>query len=136
MRIVVHGQQAFGRAVLERLLEQGENVVAVCVAPDKEGRPVDPLKELALEHSLPVHQPASWKTDESLELMKSFDADVCMMAYVLLFVPDSGCRDQCAQAGIIPVSPVAAADASGTVFHQLAHRHGFDPHGTEHFLAQ
>ncbi len=89
MRIVVHGQQAFGRAVLERLLEQGENVVAVCVAPDKEGRPVDPLKELALEHSLPVHQPASWKTGESLELMKSFDADVCMMAYVLLFVPDA-----------------------------------------------
>jgi methionyl-tRNA formyltransferase len=89
MRIVVHGQQAFGRAVLERLLEQGENVVAVCVAPDKEGRPVDPLKELALEHNLPVHQPASWKTDESLALMKSFDADVCMMAYVLLFVPDA-----------------------------------------------
>ena len=48
---------------------------------------MDPLKELALEHGLPVHQPASWKTAESLELMKSFEADVCMMAYVLLFVP-------------------------------------------------
>lgn len=89
MRIVVHGQQAFGRAVLERLLENGENVVAVCVAPDKEGRPIDPLKELALEHNLPVHQPASWKTDEALQLMKSFEADVCMMAYVLLFVPEA-----------------------------------------------
>lgn len=87
MRIVVHGQQAFGRAVLEKLLERGENVVAVCTAPDKEGRPMDPLKELAVEKGLPVHQPASWKTDEALELMKSFDADVCMMAYVLLFVP-------------------------------------------------
>lgn len=87
MQIVVHGQQAFGRAVLERLLEQGENVVAVCVAPDKEGRPTDPLKELALQHQLPVHQPASWKTDESLDLMRSFEADVCMMAYVLLFIP-------------------------------------------------
>lgn len=87
MQIVVHGQQAFGRAVLERLLEQGENVVAVCVAPDKEGRPTDPLKELALQHQLPVHQPASWKTDGSLDLMRSFEADVCMMAYVLLFVP-------------------------------------------------
>lgn len=88
MRIVVHGQQAFGRAVLERLLEQGENVVAVCTAPDKEGKPVDPLKELAVEKGLPVHQPASWKTPEALELMKSFDADVCIMAYVLLFVPE------------------------------------------------
>lgn len=87
MRIVVHGQQAFGKAVLERLLEQGENIVAVCTAPDKEGRPMDPLKELAEENGLPVHQPASWKTDEALALMKSFDADVCIMAYVLLFVP-------------------------------------------------
>ncbi len=89
MRIVVHGQQAFGKAVLERLLDQKENIVAVCTAPDKEGRPLDPLKELALDHSLPVHQPSSWKSDESLALMQSFDCDVCMMAYVLLFVPDA-----------------------------------------------
>ncbi len=87
MRIVVHGQQAFGKAVLERLLERGENVVAVCCAPTKEGKPEDPLAEFAREKGLPVHQPASWKTPEALELMKSFDADVCMMAYVLLFVP-------------------------------------------------
>lgn len=89
MRIVVHGQQAFGRAVLERLLERNENIVAVCTAPDKEGRPFDPLKELALEKGLPVHQPASWKTPEALELMNSFEADVCIMAYVLLFVPEA-----------------------------------------------
>ena len=88
MRIVVHGQQAFGKAVLEKLLERGENVVAVCCAPTKEGKPEDPLAELAREKGLPVHQPASWKTPEALELMKSFDADVCMMAYVLLFVPE------------------------------------------------
>ena len=89
MRIIVHGQQAFGKTVLERLLERGENVVAVCTAPDKEGRPTDPLKELALENGLPVHQPASWKTPEAVELMQSFDADLCMMAYVLLFVPEA-----------------------------------------------
>ena len=89
MRIVVHGQQAFGQAVLEKLLERGENVVAVCTAPDVEGRPMDPLKTLALEKGLPVHQPASWKTDEALALMQSFEADVCMMAYVLLFVPSA-----------------------------------------------
>ncbi|NYS25768.1 methionyl-tRNA formyltransferase [Rhodobacteraceae bacterium 2376] len=89
MRIVVHGQQAFGRAVLERLLERGENVVAVCCAPTKEGKPEDPLAELAREKGLPLHQPASWKTPEALELMQSFDADVCIMAYVLLFVPEA-----------------------------------------------
>ena len=87
MRIVLHGQQAFGQTVLERLLERGEDVVAVCCAPTKEGKPEDPLVELAHEKGLPVHQPASWKTPEALELMKSFNADVCMMAYVLLFVP-------------------------------------------------
>ena len=54
MRIAVHGQQAFGKAVLDRLLERGEEVVAVCCAPQKAGRPVDPLAEAAAENGLPV----------------------------------------------------------------------------------
>jgi methionyl-tRNA formyltransferase len=87
MRIVVHGQDAFGKAVLEKLLERGENIVAVCCAPDKAGKPEDPLKIFAREKGLPLYQPKSWKTPEALELMKSFNADVCMMAYVLLFIP-------------------------------------------------
>ena len=49
MRLVIHGQQAFGKAVLEKLIERGDNVVGVFCAPDKEGRPTDPLKECALE---------------------------------------------------------------------------------------
>ena len=89
MRIVLHGQQAFGQAVLERLLERGEDVVAVCCAPEKEGKPADPLAEFAREKGLPLHQPASWKTPEALELMQSFNADICLMAYVLLFVPEA-----------------------------------------------
>ena len=89
MRIVLHGQQAFGKAVLERLLERGEDVVAVCCAPTQEGKPEDPLAELAREKGLPLHQPASWKTPEALELMQSFNADICLMAYVLLFVPEA-----------------------------------------------
>ena len=44
MRIVVHGQQAFGKAVLEALLKRGENVIAVYVAPEKEGAKADPLQ--------------------------------------------------------------------------------------------
>ena len=86
MRIVIHGQQAFGKAVLEKLIERSDNVVGVFCAPDKEGRPLDPLKESALEKGLTVHQPKSWKTDEALELMKSFKPDLCVMAYVTLFV--------------------------------------------------
>jgi methionyl-tRNA formyltransferase len=87
MRIVVHGQEAFGKAVLEKLLERGENVVAVFSAPDKEGKARDPLAAFAEEKGLPLHQPKSWKTPESLELMKSYKPDLCVMAYVLLFVP-------------------------------------------------
>ena len=87
MRIVVHGQQAFGRAVLEKLLENGDEVVAVFSAPDKEGRPRDPLAELAEAKGLPLHQPASWKTPEAKQLMARYKPDLCMMAYVTLFVP-------------------------------------------------
>src|SRR3546814_10073068 len=76
MRIVVHGQQAFGKAVLEKLLERGEDVVGVFCAPDKEGRPTDPLKEFALEKGLPLHQPASWKTPEAEARMRSFEPDL------------------------------------------------------------
>ncbi len=87
MRIVLHGQQAFGQAVLEKLLDRGEDVVAVCCAPTKEGKPEDPLALFAKEKGVPLHQPNSWKTPEALKLMKSFKSDVCMMAYVLMFVP-------------------------------------------------
>jgi methionyl-tRNA formyltransferase len=88
MRIVVHGQKAFGKDLLERLLERGEDVVAVCSAPTNPGEPEDPLVAFALEKKISLHQPASWKTQESLQLMESFNADLCMMAYVLLFVPE------------------------------------------------
>ena len=47
MRIVVHGQQAFGKAVLEALLGRGDDVVAVYAAPDRPGGKPDPLKEAA-----------------------------------------------------------------------------------------
>lgn len=89
MRIVVHGQQAFGKAVLERLLDRGETVVAVFCAPDVEGRPPDALKVLAEEKGLPVHQPKSWKTPEAEALMRSHEPDLCVMAYVTLFVPQN-----------------------------------------------
>lgn len=89
MRLIVHGQQAYGQSVLEAILDKGvDEVVAVYCAPDKEGRPLDPIKEYALEHGLPVHQPASYKNPEVWEQMGTHDADLCVMAYVLLFVPE------------------------------------------------
>ncbi len=88
MRIIVMGQQAFGRAVLEAMLERGDDVVAVYCAPDRPGRPVDPLKEFALDKGLPVHQPASFKDPAVLEEMRALEADLCVMAFVIVFVPE------------------------------------------------
>ncbi len=89
MKLIVHGQQAYGKSVLEAILDKAvDDVVAVYCAPDKEGRPLDPLKEFALEKGLPVYQPESYKNPEVWEQMASHDADLCVMAYVLLFVPE------------------------------------------------
>ncbi len=89
MRIVINGQQAFGKAVLEALLERGENVVAVYCAPDKPGRPVDPLKQAAVERGLPVHQPASFKDPAVLDTLRALEPDLGVMAYVVILVPES-----------------------------------------------
>src|SRR5712675_1955319 len=88
MRIVVHGQQAFGKAVLEALLKRGENVVAVYVAPEKEGAKADPLKEAAIAAGLKVLQPASYKKPEVLAEFKALKPDLQVMAFVTLFVPE------------------------------------------------
>src|SRR6202045_480285 len=88
MRIVVHGQQAFGKAVLEALLKRGENVVAVYVAPEKPGQKADPLKEAALAAKLPVYQPASYRKPEVWEEFRALKPDLQVMAFVTLFVPE------------------------------------------------
>jgi methionyl-tRNA formyltransferase len=89
MRLIVHGQQAYGKSVLEAILDKGvDEVVAVYCAPDKEGRPLDPIKEFAQEKGVPIYQPASYKNPEVWEQMASHESDLCVMAYVLLFVPE------------------------------------------------
>ncbi len=88
MRIVVHGQQAFGKAVLEALLKRGDNVVAVYVAPEKPGQKADPLKEAALAAKLPVYQPASYRKPEVWEEFRALKPDLQVMAFVTLFVPE------------------------------------------------
>ena len=88
MRIVVHGQQAFGKAVLEALLKRGDEVIAVYVAPEKEGAKADPLKEDAIAAGLPVHQPSSYKDPKVWEEFKAMKPDLQVMAFVTLFVPE------------------------------------------------
>jgi methionyl-tRNA formyltransferase len=88
MRIVVHGQQAFGKAVLEALLKRGDDVVAVYVAPEKPGQKADPLKEAAIAAKLSVYQPASYRKPEVWEEFRALKPDLQVMAFVTLFVPE------------------------------------------------
>src|SRR5215471_10544963 len=89
MRIVVHGQQAFGKSVLEALLERGEDVIAVYCAPDPSPRRANPLKEAALVRTPPVQQPRSFRNNpEVREEFARLKADLCVMAYVTLIVPE------------------------------------------------
>jgi methionyl-tRNA formyltransferase len=90
LRIIVMGQQAFGKDVLARLLDEGKDqVVAVYCEPDREGKPVDPIKEFALEKGLPVHQPANFDDQAALDTLASCDADLMVMAFVNVFVPEA-----------------------------------------------
>ena len=88
LRIALIGQQAFGKAVLEALVERGEDVVAVYCAPDRAGARPDPLKEAALAHKLPLLQPPSFKEPEVWRAFAELKPDLGVMAFVTLFVPE------------------------------------------------
>lgn len=89
MRIIVNGQQAFGKACLEAMLERGDDIVAVYCAPDKEGKPADPVKEFALEKGLTLIQPPNYKDQEVLDEMRALNADLMVMAFMIIFVPEA-----------------------------------------------
>lgn len=89
MRIVVNGQQAFGKAVLEALLERGENIVAVYCPEDQPGKRADPVKELALARGFPVFQPTSFKEQAVVDEFTALEPDLGVMAFVTKIVPPS-----------------------------------------------
>ena len=88
-RIAVIGQAAFGESVLKALVEQGENVVAACCPPDREGQPDDPLKVAAEEHGIPVLQFRRMRNQEAIDAFKALNTDLCVMAFVTDIMPDA-----------------------------------------------
>ena len=88
MKLIVHGQQAFGKSVLEALLARGEMISAVYCAPDIDGGRPDSLKVFAQDQGLPVYQPKSYKDPTVWDQIRSLEADLCVMAYVTLVVPE------------------------------------------------
>jgi len=88
MKIVVNGQQAFGKSVLKALLDRGDDVIAVYCEPDREDARPDPIKVAAEEHGLPVYQPASYKKAEVWAAFAELNPDLCVMAFVTKIVPE------------------------------------------------
>jgi methionyl-tRNA formyltransferase len=91
MRIVIVGQQAFGKAVMEAFLARGDTVAGVFAAPERPGARPDPLVAAAEEKKLPVHRFAKYSDPEAQSALQALGADIGVMAYVLLFAPPEFC---------------------------------------------
>lgn len=103
MKIIFAGTPDFAVPSLQALLDSNYEVCAVYTQPDRpagRGRheQISPIKELALKHSIPVIQPLTLKTDEDLQVLRSFEADLMVVvAYgmiltdAILTVPKLGC---------------------------------------------
>lgn len=89
MRIVLIGQQDFGKATMEAFLKRGDTIAAVFCAPEK-GRP-DPLRVAAEAAGLTVHQFPKLTDPAALDAMRAANAQIGVMAYVTQFVPQDFC---------------------------------------------
>src|SRR5262245_65657619 len=89
MRIILIGQAAFAEKSLEKLVTNGEEVVAVFCPPDAPGGKFDPVKQRALQLGIPVHQHKSLKGPEVREQFVSLQADLAILAFVTQIVPPS-----------------------------------------------
>lgn len=103
MKIVYMGTPDFAVGALERLIEDGHEVVLVVTNPDKpkgrSGKMVfSPVKECAVAHNIEVMQPTKVRLPEYVEKLKEYNADVfvvCAFGQILskeiLDMPRLGC---------------------------------------------
>jgi methionyl-tRNA formyltransferase len=87
VRIVLMGQAAFAEKALAELHAHAHEIVHVFAPPDVAGRP-DPLKSKALELGLPLSQPASLRGEREFEQIRELNADLAIMAFVTIIVPE------------------------------------------------
>ena len=93
MKIVFMGTPQAAVPSLERILRDGHDVVAVYTQPDRpsgRGNKIvySPVKQCAMEHSLPVLQPTKLKTDDALKTFQSHDADVAVVVAYGRILPE------------------------------------------------
>ena len=84
MKVIFMGTPDFASNILSDLSRQHEIVLCV-TQPDKEsGRGKDihfsPVKQFAIEHDIPVYQPAKIRSEEATERLSDIDADIIVVA--------------------------------------------------------
>ena len=89
MKIVLIGQQDFGKAALEAFLARGDEVVGVFCRPEKPGTKPDALRVEAQARGLQVFQLEKLTGDDAHQAMQALAPDLGVMAYVVQFAPQS-----------------------------------------------
>ena len=84
MKIIFMGTPDFACPCLEKLIGSGNEVAAVFCQPDKPvGRKQiltpPPVKKLALEHCIPVYQPATLRNEDVQAQIKAIGADIIIV---------------------------------------------------------
>lgn len=86
MRIILVGQGPFGERVLEKLVENKENVLGVFTTPDKRG---EPLRTCAQKYGLPFYQPKTMKDPKIYEIFKGLQPELSILAFVTEIIPEN-----------------------------------------------
>lgn len=94
MKIVFMGTPQAAVPSLEKILNDGHEVAAVWTQPDRPaGRgnklTAPPVKEFALQHNLPIFQPTKIKTEDTLQLFKSANADIAVVVAYGRILPET-----------------------------------------------
>ncbi len=127
LRIIFAGTPDFAANALIALMGSEHEIVAVYTQPDRpagRGRKLraSPVKEVALEHNIPVLQPNNLKEAETQDELRSLNADVMVVAayglilpQVVLDIPRLGCLN--IHASLLPrwrgAAPIQRAIAAG-----------------------
>ncbi len=103
MRVVFMGTPDIAATCLQKILDDGFEVVGVYTQPDRpKGRGMklvaSPVKEIALKANIPVFQPENFRADETVEQLRALQPDICaVVAYGrilpqrVLDIPRFGC---------------------------------------------
>ncbi|MEZ8196547.1 methionyl-tRNA formyltransferase [Vibrio cortegadensis] len=92
LRIVFAGTPDFAARHLAALLSSEHEVIAVYTQPDRPaGRgkklTASPVKNIALEHNIPVYQPENFKADEAKQQLADLNADLMVVVAYGLLLP-------------------------------------------------